>query len=130
MRSYAQKLNSGIDDLSDASIRDFCYNFKEHICLNHDLQNKQAELLNYFNICSFLQLFFALFHSCYSHAQALWTSSVHVFHIFCTEGGWMICHFSIVKVRFGFLLIEFQCTFYISYKILPYFIYYYCILIF
>ena len=30
---------------------------------------------------------------------------------------------------FCFLLIEFHCTFSISYKILPYFVYYYCILV-
>ena len=30
---------------------------------------------------------------------------------------------------FCFLLIEFNCTFSISYKILPYFVYYYCILV-
>ena len=31
--------------------------------------------------------------------------------------------------QFCFLSIEFYCTYYISYKILPYFVYYYCILI-
>ena len=30
---------------------------------------------------------------------------------------------------FCFLLIEFHCTFFISYKILSYFLYYYCILV-
>ena len=39
----------------------------------------------------------------------------------------MICNFSIVQLNFVFLSIEFHCTFFISYKILPYFVYYYCI---
>ena len=30
---------------------------------------------------------------------------------------------------FCFMLIEFHCTFSISYKILPYYVYYYCILV-
>ena len=38
----------------------------------------------------------------------------------------MIFHFSIVPVHFIFLLIEFHCTFYLTYKILSYHVYYYC----
>ena len=41
----------------------------------------------------------------------------------------MIFHYSIVQVHFIFLLIEFHCTFSINYKILPYYVYYYCIFI-
>ena len=44
-------------------------------------------------------------------------------------GGWIIFNFSIVQADFVFLLIEFIYTFSISYKILPYYFYYYCILI-
>ena len=44
-------------------------------------------------------------------------------------GGWMICHFLIGQSKFCFLSIEFHCTFSISYKILPYYVYYYCIVI-
>ena len=40
----------------------------------------------------------------------------------------MVCHFSIVQVHFV-LLIEFNCTFSIYYKILTNYVYYYCILI-
>ena len=39
----------------------------------------------------------------------------------------MIFNFSVVQVHFVFLLIEFHCTFSMSYKILQYFVYYYCI---
>ena len=38
----------------------------------------------------------------------------------------MICHFSIILSPFCFLLIEFHCTCYISYKISPDYVYYYC----
>ena len=41
----------------------------------------------------------------------------------------MICNFFEYLSLFCFLLIEFHCTFSISYKILPYFVYYYCILV-
>ena len=41
----------------------------------------------------------------------------------------MIFHFSIVRVHFVFLLIEFPCTFYVSYKILQCYVYYYHIFI-
>ena len=41
----------------------------------------------------------------------------------------MICHFFEYISPFCFLSIEFHCTFSISYKILPYFVYYYCILV-
>ena len=44
-------------------------------------------------------------------------------------GGWMIYHFSNIVVQFVFLSIEFHCTFSIFYKILPYFVYYTCILV-
>ena len=40
----------------------------------------------------------------------------------------MIFHFSIVQVHFVFLLIEFHYAFSISYKILPYYVYYYLLL--
>ena len=45
------------------------------------------------------------------------------FCIFSNGGGWMICHFSIIRVHFIFLLIEFHCTFFISCKIIPYYVY-------
>ena len=44
-------------------------------------------------------------------------------------GGWMSFHFTIVHVHFVFLLIEFRCPFSISYKMLPYYVYYYCLFI-
>ena len=49
--------------------------------------------------------------------QALqyWTSTEPPSYIVLDGGGWMIFHFSIVRVHF---LIEFHCTFSISYKIL------------
>ena len=40
-------------------------------------------------------------------------------------GGWMIYHFSIVKVHFIFLWIESRYTFSISYIILTWYVYYY-----
>ena len=40
----------------------------------------------------------------------------------------MIFHYSIVSVHF-FLLIEFHCILLFSYKILPYYVFYYCIYI-
>ena len=39
----------------------------------------------------------------------------------------MICHFSIIQVHLVFLLIEFHCIFSISNKLLPDYVYYYCI---
>ena len=47
-------------------------------------------------------------------------------HIYLNGGGCMICHFSIIKVHF-FLLIEFHCSFSISYKILPDYVHCCCI---
>ena len=42
------------------------------------------------------------------------------YFILAVHGGeWMICHFSIVQLHFVFLLIEFQYTLSVSYKILP-----------
>ena len=48
-------------------------------------------------------------------------------HVPTFGGGWMICNFSIIKVQFDFLSIEFLYTFSISHKILPYFIF--CLLL-
>ena len=39
------------------------------------------------------------------------------------RGEWMICHFSIIQVHFVFLLIEFHCTFSISFKIIRSYVY-------
>ena len=44
------------------------------------------------------------------------------------EGGWFFTFFY-CSSTFYFLLIEFNCTFFISNKILHYYVYYYCILI-
>ena len=47
-----------------------------------------------------------------------------------TDGGaGTIFYFWIVEFHFIFLLIEFHWNFFISYKILPYYVFYYCILI-
>ena len=51
------------------------------------------------------------------------------FEINRVGGGWMIFHFFDCLSPFSFLLIEFHCTFSISYRTLPYYVYYYCILI-
>ena len=46
------------------------------------------------------------------------------------EGGWIILHFSLVQVHFIFCLLNFIVYFpylpYYTYKILPYYVYYYC----
>ena len=42
--------------------------------------------------------------------------------------GWMTCHLSIIHVHFVFLLIEFDCYFFIYFKIIPCHFYYYCVL--
>ena len=54
-----------------------------------------------------------------------------IFHLSLmpTGGGWIIFYFFDCSSPFCFLLIEFNCTFYISYKWIPYYIYYYCVLI-
>ena len=53
----------------------------------------------------------------------------YYYYYYYYGGGWMICHFSIILIHFVFLLIEFHCTFSISYEMLRYFDYYYYILI-
>ena len=60
-------------------------------------------------------------HTIYAHHQYVEPNFVLLYTI---GGGWMICNFSIILVHFVFLLIEFHCTFSISFKILQYFIYY------
>ena len=41
----------------------------------------------------------------------------------------MIFNYSIIQDHFVFLSFKFHCTFSISYIILPYYVYYYCVLI-
>ena len=43
--------------------------------------------------------------------------------------GWMISHFLIVQVHFVFCSLNFVALFFISYKIMPCYVYYYCIFI-
>ena len=45
------------------------------------------------------------------------------------EGGWMICHFSIIRDHFVFCKLNFVLFFFISCKMIPHYVYYYCILI-